>query len=498
MNLLLASISTETNMFSPFPTGKQDFERANRIFRGYGDYYESIISKQGNLSSPVSDHPNIKTMVDIALSFGWKTRISLLTDASPAGPTIKSVYEGYKEEILNDIRNLDDLDAVYLPLHGAMVAYGYEDCEGDLIKNIRELVGQQCLIGVTLDPHCHLTDTMINNADLILCLKEYPHTDGVETTTRLLELLEKASIGDIKPEMSVYNCRMIDGYYTDTEPMKSYISSLRTSEKYPVLSSSIAMGFPWADTPDVGTKILIITDNNLDIGAKVAKTMGEKLFNLRGKTFHVGKTIDETLTFLKSNTEYPVVLSDWSDVSAGGAPGDSTILLSNLLTAGYSNIAIAMIYDPLAIDIASKAGIGASLTMRVGGKLCQFSGQPLDLDVEVIGIKSNAIQNYNDVTENLGTLVYLKSKKVDIILCDNRSQPRNTDCFTIFNINLSNKSIIVLKAMHHYRIFYNEISNHLIDVIGGGLIDPDFKKLPYKRINRPIWPIDANPFVDEN
>lgn len=494
MKLFIASISTETNTFSPFPTGQADFEIPSRIFRGQGRKYDELISSVGDFDGSVSDQTGVDLIVEQARKYGWESWLSLLTDANPAGPTVRSVYEAYRQEVLDDLHRVMPVDGVFLPLHGAMVAFGYDDCEGDLIQSIRNIAGDDCVIGVSLDPHCHLTEKMTTHADIIMCLKEYPHTDGLETMDRVLCLMAKTAHGQIQPVMSTFDCRMIDGFYTDKEPMTSFVGQMRAAEQLPVLAVSLAMGFPWADTADVGTKFLIITDGRKDIGDQLASQLGKRLYALRGQTFQVGITISEAIQRTLNGAPGTLVMADWSDVTGGGAPGDSTIFLNQVLKAGIENVALGMMYDPLAVGIATKAGKGAKLNMRIGGKLSAVSGLPLDLDVEVVNLADDVTQDYNDISENMGTLVYLKSGSVDLVLSTLRVQPRNTDCFDKLGIDLGNKRLIILKAMHHYRVFYSQIASEMLDVVGGGLLDPDFASLPYQKIKRPKWPLDENPF----
>lgn len=276
--------------------------------------------------------------------------------------------------------------------------------------------------------------------------------------------------------------------------MTSFVNGMKEAEKHPVLAISLAMGFPWADTPDVGTKFLVITDNNKPAGDQLSRQFGKALFDIRGTTFPVGITIEEAINRVRSNTEGTLVMADWSDVSSGGAAGDSTIFLKQLIDAAIENIAFGILYDPLAVGIAINAGVGAQLNLRVGGKLSNSSGQPLDLDIEVMGFAENVFQNYNEFDENMGTLVHIRTGTIDLLLGAERVQPRSTDCFDKMGIDLTQMHLVVIKSMHHYRLFYKHLAKEMLDVVGGGLLNPDFANLPYRRIQRPKWPLDENPF----
>jgi len=175
------------------------------------------------------------------------------------------------------------LDMIALSMHGAMVAEGYDDCEGDMLQRIRNIAGNKVAIGLELDPHCHLSEKMLRNSDAIVMFKEYPHTDFLERAHELLKILEDKVNRKVDPVMSVYDCHMISTYHTTRDPMKSFVQKIKALEKKDgILSISIAHGFPWADVSDIGTKILVITDGDPVTGAALAKELGQELFSMRG------------------------------------------------------------------------------------------------------------------------------------------------------------------------------------------------------------------------
>ena len=267
MKLFLASLGTETNTFSPLPTG-------------YDNFKETYLVRAGN-----HGHTPFLFAVPLVLwrrqasKHGWSVVESLCTFAQPAGLTTRSVYESFRAEILRDLKKAFPVDMVLLSLHGAMVADGYDDCEGDLLAHIKSLVGPKVPIGVELDLHCHLTQQMINNSTVIVTFKEYPHTDSAERATELFQIMAATCHGNCKPQMSFYDCNMIGIYHTTSEPMKSFVDEVRQLEqKKGILSISIVHGFPWGDVSEMGTGILIVTDNEPKKGENLSKILGKKLF----------------------------------------------------------------------------------------------------------------------------------------------------------------------------------------------------------------------------
>ena len=205
--------------------------------------------------------------------------------ASPAGTTNRADYEFMRDEILGQLKAALPVDGLLLGLHGAMVAHGYDDVEGDIIERARAIVGPKCVIGVELDPHCHLTMKRVSKADIIVLYKEFPHTDVVERAEDVLDLVLATLRGKIKPVMSVYDCRQIQSYPTTLQPMRGLVDRIMAMEgKDGILSVSIAHCFPYGDVAEIGTRVLVIADGDKKKADALATTLGEELVGLRGKT----------------------------------------------------------------------------------------------------------------------------------------------------------------------------------------------------------------------
>jgi microcystin degradation protein MlrC len=183
-----ASLATETNTFSPMPTGRKSF----------------MVTRKGDYSTylPFKDSM-VALWRKMALENGYQYVESLIAGAEPAGKTLKKVYEDFRDEILADLRAALPVDAVLLDLHGAMVAQGYDDCEGDVIDHVRQIVGKDVPIGVELDLHCHISDLMVKQATIIITYKEYPHTDVADRAVELFHLIVDTVEGTINPTMSL-------------------------------------------------------------------------------------------------------------------------------------------------------------------------------------------------------------------------------------------------------------------------------------------------------
>jgi microcystin degradation protein MlrC len=379
-------------------------------------------------------------------------------------------------------------------MHGAMVADGYDDCEGDLLARVRALVGPKVAVGAELDPHCHLSQAMRDNADVIICFKEYPHTDFLERGAELAELCADTAAGKIRPVMSVFDCRMIGIYHTPREPMRGYVDRLKALEgRDGVLSISVVQTFPWGDVADLGTKLLVITDNKPELGARLAEKLGRELYALRGKTSAEYLTIDAALDRAIALNDHPVVIADSPDNPGGGAPGDATFVLAALLMRGIENVALGPFWDPQAVRFCHDAGRGARLALRIGGKTGPMSGAPLDVAAEIRHLARDATQRFGNATWSMGDTATIRTAGIDIVLNSTRTQAFGTDLFTGNGVTLDDKKLIVVKSSQHFHAAFAPLAKAVLHIGGPGAIATDFTALPYRKARRPLWPLDPDP-----
>lgn len=484
MRVFVGGIETETNTFSPMPTGKTDFTVIRDL---------SGLNESDGFIGPV-DIFRKRT-----LELGWEFIFSLQAYAEPAGITVRPVYESLRDEILDALQSAMPVDIVLLPLHGSMVAEGYDDCETDLIQRVREIVGSDVTIGVELDLHCDITQEMVNDATAIMLYKEYPHIDINEIADQLFTLIADAAEGKTKPVMSLYDCRMIGLYLTPFEPMRAYVDDMVLAEKRDgVLGVSLAHCFPWADVPSGGTQALVVTDGNVEQANQVAEEFGKKLFNMRHELDPISVSLEEAFNSAVAEDSSPVVIADQSDNAGGGAPSDSTFALKELLTRGIENVAIGMIWDPIVVQIAMSAGVGATLDIRLGGKMGTMSGNPLDLTVTVTKITPSMVQHWPQKTGTLkihcGDSVALHCQGIDIVVNSQRTQVLSPDVFSNLGINPQEKSLLIVKSTQHFYAGFAPIASKIIYMAGPGSIPPIFKEIPYKRVNLNKYPWVDNPF----
>ena len=483
MRVFVGGVATETNTFSPMPTGLADFE----IIRAADVGDEGI--------TPTIDLFRQKTQ-----ERGWEFVFSLYAWAQPAGNTTRSTYEGLRDEMLDALQAAMPVDIVLLPLHGAMVADGYDDCETDMITRVRDIVGPDAKIGVELDLHCDVTQAMIDLADVIVIYKEYPHIDIVNRADDLFRLIADAAEGKTEPTMALYDCRMIGLYLTPFEPMRSFVDDMLAMEgKDGLLSVSMAHCFPWADVPTCGAQALAITDGDPGKAQQVAESLGRRFFNMRRELDQTPLSIDEALDRALAIDDYPVVIADRADNAGGGAASDSTFMLKAMLDRGLENSCLAMMWDPIAVHIAVAGGPGATLDIRLGGKLGPMSGDPLDLTVTVTGIIEDMIQEWPQQGDALripcGTAVCLHCNGIDIIVNSKRVQVFSPQVFSNFGIDPLKKRLLVVKSAHHFYAGFEPIASKIIYMAAPGAVAPRYLEIPYKRVDLNKYPWVDDPFA---
>jgi microcystin degradation protein MlrC len=407
----------------------------------------------------------------------------LVAFAQPSGPTVHSVYQGYRDEILAELEAKGPFDVVFLFMHGAMVSTECDDCEGDMIGHVRAIVGDRAVIGVELDPHCHMTPAMTGGADAIVLMKEYPHDDYVERAAELYDICLRTAAGAARPVMAVFDCRMVGFYPTTQGPMAELLARVRAAERRSgVLSISIAHGFPWGDTPETGTKVLAIADGDPQLAASVASELGHDLYRLRNVLLPRMPKMEAALgQAARSNGR--AVLADVADNAGGGAPSDNTAFLAAILEKGLSDVAIGPFWDPIAASVCAEAGIGARLPLRLGGKCGPVSGDPLDVVVTVRGLAEHFEQTaLGGARQPMGLSAWVEIEPgVDVVVNSIRTQGFHPDLFTGLGVGLEGKRLIVVKSSQHFETGFAPIADLLLPVATPGALQMDFAAIAYAR-----------------
>lgn len=482
MRIFCASLATETNTFSPLRTDFTDFEQS--FYAAPGDHPETP-----TLCSAV--FPALRRR---AKSEGFTLIEGTATWAEPGGLLNAWTWQRLRDEVLDQLRAAMPVDAVVLGLHGAMIAEDCVDPEGMLIEAVREIIGKDAIIGVTFDPHCHLSQKRVDNANIITVFKEFPHTDFVETGEACVDLTLRAVRGDITPAISTFDVRMIDVLPTSRDPMRGFVDKMMALETSgEVLSVSTIHGFMAGDSPDLGAKIIVITDDDQAKGDLIATDLGMELFSFRGTTKPEFLPADEALRRANAAAEGPVVVADVWDNPGGGVAGDSTLMLREAIAQGLTSAAFGTIWDPMAVRLCHAAGEGATLDLRFGGKTSAVAGDPIDARVTVLRNQRDAVQSFGASVVPMGDCSVIRLGGIDVVLNSNRSQAFSPDLFTNLGIDITEKKVLVVKSTNHFHGAFVRVAAQILYAAVDGPYPNDPKTTPYQRVKRAIWPIVSDP-----
>jgi len=491
MRVFTASFATETNTFSPVPTDMASF--------------------RGAFHAPPGTHPETPTLCSApmvvlrrrAQAEGFALVEGTATWAEPGGLLQKAAYEALRDQVLAELAAAMPVDCVVLGLHGAMVAQGYDDCEGDLLTRVRAIAGPQAVVAAELDPHCHLTPQRVAAADILAAFLEFPHTDFVERGEHVVDLALRAARGEIDPVMSTFDCRMAGIYPTSRQPMRGFVDAIRDLEgKDGILSISVIHGFMAADVAELGTRMLVVSDGRKEAGDRLARELGLRLFALRGTTSMPAAGIDATLdraaAIAATGPGKPVVIADIWDNPGGGNAGDGTLVLRRMIERGFASVAVSTIWDPMAVTFCRAAGEGAVIPLRFGGKCGPAAGEPIDATATVLRAVPEAWQGFGRSQVPLGpsAVVRLAGTGVDVILNTNRAQTFEPSLLSNLGIDPAAKAVVLVKSTNHFYAGFAPIAAEVLYVDAGGPYPNDPRTIPYTKLIRPIWPRVEDPFAD--
>jgi microcystin degradation protein MlrC len=484
LRIFTACFETETNTFSPLPTGWESFERVG-IGRGRERSIEPAYHTGPLLAWRAAGERDGHTVIE-----------SIAASAEPSGRVLQHVYEALRDELLADLRAALPVDVVLLNLHGAMASSVEDDCEGDILRRVRAIVGPDVVVGAELDLHCHLTAAMVDHATAIVSFKEYPHDDIIAEAEALYAICTAAARGEVRPVMSLYDCRIIGIWPTTREPVRTFVERMRAAQRDGILSVSLGHGYPWGDVADVGAKILVVADGDRARAAACAAELGRAFWEIREAARYPALPIDAGLDAALAAPAGSVVLADGADNAGGGAPADSTFVVRRMFERGIRDAVSGVYFDPMAVALCFEAGLGSTIDVRVGGKLGPTSGAPLDVRAVVRGLRADHVQDSLIGTMSLGRAAWIAADGIDLVLVSVRTQTFAPNAFTGLGIDLAAKRIIVVKSSQHFYNKFAPLAQQILYLAAPGALQFDTENIPYTKRDPRYWPRVADPFAD--
>ena len=494
VRFFLGMMSHETNTFSNVPTNRAQFE-ARHLHYG-GEIVETFRGTGTCLGG----------MIAAAERRGVTLLPSVAAAASPAGRVTRDIYEHVKERLLADLKAAGRLDGVLLDLHGAMVPEGIDDGEGDLISAVRQAVGPSVRIAVTLDLHGNLGAAMVRDADLLHGYKTYPHVDmaerGVEACERLLDTIT----GRVRPTAAWRKPPLLPplgNQGTTRGPMRRLYDLATELEQDPrVISISIFAGFPFADIPDAGLGVYVVTNDDPALADILAERLARTAWEHRHEFIHTALPVKVAVAKALAAEGRPIVLADMADNTGGGAAGDGTEILRELLRVGARSAVVACLWDAAAVKECVTAGVGARITLEVGGKVDARHGAPLRVTGTVRTLSDGRFIHHGPMMRGLpgrlGTTVVLDVDDIKVLLISYRWQTLDPEMIRFVGLDPLGHKILVVKSTIHYRAAFEPIAKEIIEVDAPGLSSSNLSRFEFERIRRPIFPLDPDtPYLPE-
>jgi microcystin degradation protein MlrC len=496
MRIVMAMMKHETNTFSPVPTPWSRFQE-------WGAYFgDEVITayEQTNMT--------LAAYLKIARREGAEIVTPIAAEAMPSGPVAAAAYELMSNAILDAVKA--GCDAIMLDLHGAMVAETTDDGEGTLLARIRE-IAPDTPICVTCDLHCNLTQAMIDNCDALIGYKTYPHTDMFEVGTTVAEILMAKIKGNCNPLLSWGNVPLLSQTLrqgTVDEPLKSLIAMTETAEADgEVLAATVFGGFALADIHDAGISCVTITDNDPAQGAAVVERLKAQMWARRDDHLYQHEPLEEAVARAKEigenitgtgEADGPVLLLDHADNCGSGANQDVMTVIGEVMRQDLQDVAVFGVWDPAAVKQMQAAGIGATVTLALGGNIdmpsIERTGEPLTVTgkVRVLSDGNWIVRGpmYHGLKVSMGDTAVLDTGKMEIVITCNNHEPWDQGVFKSVGIDPARKRFVLLKSRIHYRAGFAPIARDTITCDGVGVTTSDNSLLQYNKVRRPIYPLD--------
>ncbi|MGB6103888.1 MAG: M81 family metallopeptidase [Pusillimonas sp.] len=478
----------ETNTFSPVPTPLSRFGPD-------GPYYDDAAA-----AAMRGTNTAMGAYLDLCQKAGFEVATPLAADARPSGPLPVEVYEHFVERICTAVSR--GCDALFLDLHGAMVAENTQDAEGTLLKRLRA-IRPDLPIAVSLDMHANVTEKMVQHCTVIAGYRTYPHVDIRQTGMRAGKLLLRALKGEINPVMAFGNVPALMHTLcmdTEAEPFRSFIQKCRDIEGGGVLDASFFGGFSISDIPEPCGSAVCITDGDKDLGRHVVDELLQLAWARRADCVYKAEPLAHSIARAKAAHTGPVLLIDHSDNCASGGTQDTMAVLEEALKQGLTDIAVFAICDPEAVEQLMQAGIGNTVTLPLGGKMdvpsIGMRGRPVTLTGRVRAVTDGTFTArgpmLTGVRASMGRTVVFETDAADIVVCERNHEPWDLGCLRSVGIEPSHKRYILLKSRMHYRAGFLPLAKAIIECQGVGVTASDYGLFDYKRLRRPVYPLDLD------
>lgn len=489
MKIAIGSLMQETNTFAPVKTTLETFRAyyllyGDELFTGYND---ARVEVPGFIN--VMREANVEIAPLIA---GF---------AAASGVLTRPTFDQLLNDLIARLQAALPVDGVLLALHGAMSVEDEPDAEGEILENVRAVVGMEIPIGVSLDLHAHVTPRMVEYATFIVGYQNYPHTDiyetGIRTARLMLDTLEgrrqpKAAIAKRPMVLSAVNARTLEG------PLKEVADAAREMERSGrILHGSLFPVQPWMDIPDLGFGVIVVADKNLAEAQAAADELANMAWEIRAECEPDLMQLNEAIRIAHEAPEGLTVVGDAGDAPSGGAAADNVGVLKALLNYGADcakRQSYLTLCDPEAVQKAVKAGIGSEITLKVGHKFSTMDGEPLVITGRVRLLAEGSYlmggEGSTGLTMNNGLTAVIAIGNISLCL---RSLPAfewDPAMYTSVGLNPRAAALLFVKSPSHFRATFGPIADRILVADTPGPTCANMRKVKFTRVTRPLYPLD--------
>jgi microcystin degradation protein MlrC len=489
MRIAVGQLWQESNTFNPLPTTRRDFEDFG-VLRG-AELVETMAdtNEPGGFIQSLRAWPERPAIVGLARLPAW-----------PAGPATHDTFLWLRAELVDALKAQLPVDAVLLALHGALVADGAPDVEGEVLHAVRSAVGPSVPVVATLDLHANVTQKMVDSSDALVLYHTAPHVDIFETGVRAARVLRSILVDGARPVTAFAKLPLVvPAERANTQDPASVSHALRRRlqalEAEPgILSAGLATVQPWLDIPQLGSAALVVADGDSDLARARCTELADAVWQRRRDYLPELVSVDEGVRRAGEHPGGLVVLSDSADATTSGAPGDSNWVLRELLKYDWPRPALVPLVDPELVAAARGAGVGATLTAPVGGKRDRRFSRPFDLTAEVAGLFEARFVLSGHLGRNLpidmGPSAVLRAGNVHVLVTTRSGPHFAPQFFQSAGLDPFAASVLVAKSPCGFRAAYEGRAGLILVVKAPGCAPADFWNYPYANIPRPLWPWD--------
>ena len=494
MRFVAATMKHETNTFSPIATPLASFA----IGRPSG----KPPSGSEAIAGLTGTNTGLAAYIDLAREAGAELVVPVSGGAAPSGPVADAAFEYFSDAILDAVRR--GCDALFLDLHGAMVTQSHDDGEGALLRRIRA-IAPELPIAVSLDFHTNMSADMVAAATVMTGYCTYPHIDMYATAKRAGRTLLRALKGEIRPRIVWGRRPMLTHTLKQApsmQPMKDIMDKAMTAEAAGgVLNASVFGGFHMADIPHVGlTAIIVADEGRIAFAERLRDELLDEAWRRRADFVYASEPLAKSFAHAKTLEGGPVVLVDHGDNVFSGGTQDVMETVAEAFRQGLADMAVGPIWDPAAVRDMVKAGVGAKVSIKLGGRTSMpalgLQGRPMEVSGTVRRVTDGRYKvtcpMNTGITLDHGLSVVLDTGTAEILVCSERMEAFDLGVFRHAGIEPTAKKYLLIKSRQHFRAGFEPIAKHVVLLSGPGVTSSDYSLFRFERVPRPLYPLDPD------